>query len=63
MTKVFELFGYAAASVGLLVCLVAGVLRVTGAVEFMNFEPITLLQGGMALMIAACMARLYLPRS
>ena len=57
--KVLELLGHVAAVLGVLICLVAGASRLLGNYHFLGFESITLFIGGIALMVMACLARLY----
>jgi hypothetical protein len=52
--------GRATAVSGVLICLVAGAARLSGQYWLGGFQLITLLQGGMALMIAACLCFLVL---
>lgn len=47
--------GRATAVAGVSLCVVAGVARLGGQYWLGGFQLITLLQGGMALMIAACL--------
>jgi len=52
-------FGLIMAIVGFVLCAVAGAARVLGSYHVMGFEAMTLLQGGTAMMIAACALKLY----
>lgn len=62
MEKVIEITGNAAGIVGVLVCLAAGIARITGNYYLASFPVITLFIGGTALMVAACLAKLHLLR-
>lgn len=59
MDKLLEITGHIGAGLGILVCLLAGVSRLAGYYYFLGFETITLFIGGIALMVMACLARLY----
>lgn len=58
MDKMLEYFGNVVGVAGVLVCLLAGAARVAGSHYLMGFESITLLIGGISLMVAACLAKL-----
>ena len=53
MDKLIKIFGDAAAVLGLLICLVAGLWRVAGHYTLAGYESMTLFTGGIALMLAA----------
>ncbi|MFT4940442.1 MAG: hypothetical protein ACI88A_003497 [Paraglaciecola sp.] len=55
--------GYGSAIIGFLLCAVAGVTRLSGNYHVLNFETLTVLQAGTALMVFACVIRLYFPHS
>ena len=55
--------GYGSAVIGFLLCAVAGVTRLSGNYHVLNYEALTVLQAGTALMVLACMIRLYYPLS
>ena len=55
--------GYGSAVIGFLLCAVAGVTRLSGNYHVLNYEALTVLQAGTALMVLACMIRLYYPHS
>lgn len=59
MKKLLEVVGHIAAVLGILICLVAGFARVTGNHYVLGYEAITLFTGGIALMVMACLAKLY----
>jgi hypothetical protein len=61
MRSVSVTLGLAAGIVGALLCLVAGIARLAGAHHLAGFENATLFIVGSALMIFACMVRLYWP--
>lgn len=63
METLIAKLGYLAAIVGFLLSLLSGVMRVTGMFYIFNYQVITLLQAGVALMVFACMIRLYFPDS
>ena len=47
------------AVIGFLFCAVAGITRLLGNFSIMQFEMITFLQAGIALMVSACVIKLY----
>lgn len=59
MKQLMTMGGYLAAVLGLLMCAVSGLTRVAGTYYLAGFETLTLLQGGVALMVLACVLRLY----
>lgn len=59
MNKLLDLAGNIAAALGILICLVAGINRLTGSYYILGHEVITLFIGGIALMVMACLAKLY----
>ncbi|MEW6984465.1 hypothetical protein AAD001_17590 [Colwelliaceae bacterium 6471] len=63
MDTLIEKLGYFCAIVGFLFCALAGGVRLAGMFSILSFEAITLLQAGIALMVFACMIRLYFPAS
>ena len=58
MKSFLNLAGQIASIMGLLLCLVAGVARLAGAYQVFGFEAMTLFTAGIALMVAACLAKL-----
>jgi hypothetical protein len=52
--------GQAAGLAGVLVCLVAGLGRLTGVYRLANFEATTLFMLGVGLMVFACLVKLEL---
>ena len=59
MNKLLHFAGNSAAALGILICLVAGVTRLTGSYYVLGYEAITLFIGGIALMVMACLAKLH----
>ena len=59
MNGLIQLTGHAASILGILVCLITGLTRLTGSYYVLGFEAQTLFIGGIALMVMACLARLY----
>ena len=63
MDKLISTLGYALAMLGFILCAIAGGARLVGMFHISSYEVMTLLQVGTALMVAACMIRLYFPAS
>ncbi len=59
MIELFANLGRAAGVIGLLLCLLAGALRLTGHYSVGNFQAITLLQLGIAGLVAGCFLLLW----
>ena len=59
MDKLLDFAGNIAAALGILICLVAGVTRLTGSYYVLGYEAITLFIGGIALMVMACLTKLH----
>ena len=59
MQKLIQALGNSAAILGITICLVTGVMRLGGQAVVFGFEAITLFIGGIALMVMACLAKLY----
>ncbi len=57
--KLLVFAGRIAAVLGIAICAGAGVARILGMYELMGFEAVTLFIGGIALMLLACLAKLY----
>ena len=51
--------GNGAALVGILLCAVAGVIRLSGGYWLMGMDAITVFTGGIGLMVFACLAKLH----
>ena len=58
MKKLIQTVGDIAAILGITICLVTGVMRLSGQAVVFGFEAITLFIGGVALMVMACLAKL-----
>ena len=58
MQKLIQTVGDIAAILGITICLVTGVMRLSGQAVVFGFEAITLFIGGIALMVMACLAKL-----
>jgi len=59
MIELFANLGRAAGVIGLLLCLLAGALRLTGHYSVGSFQTITLLQLGIAGLAAGCFLLLW----
>jgi hypothetical protein len=59
MDKTLQILGSIVGATGILICLLAGINRLTGGHWILGFETITLFTGGTALMIAGCLAKLH----
>jgi len=59
MKQLMDVMGRLSALLGVLMCAVSGLSRVTGSFHLAGFENLTLFQGGIALMVLACVLRLY----
>lgn len=60
MDNLLDKLGLAAGCVGAVLTIVAGAARVLGHFTLMDYQAITILEGGSALMILAIFIRLYL---
>ena len=60
MNNYIELIGNIAAITGVVFCLVAGVLRLTGSYFVLGFETQTLFLVSIAIMVFACLVKLHL---
>jgi hypothetical protein len=60
MNKLIELVGNLVGVVGLVVCLFAGLTRLTGSFHAGGFETMVLFNVGVGLMVAGCLAKLHL---
>jgi len=47
-----------AASIGILICLISGIVRISGSSYLAGFESLTLFTGGMALMLFGALLKL-----
>ena len=57
--KYLEVVGNLAGLAGIGICLLAGVSRLVGAYYLLGFQTLTLFNGGIALMVMACLAKLH----
>jgi len=60
MNNYIELIGNIAAITGVVVCLAAGLIRLTGNYFIFGFETQTLFLVSIAIMVFACLAKLHL---
>ncbi|HEB96573.1 MAG TPA: hypothetical protein ENI96_09105 [Sedimenticola thiotaurini] len=58
MGNLLAIVGNSAAVVGILICLVAGLTRLSGGYYLFGYELSTLFLGGTSLMVLACLAKL-----
>ena len=58
MQKLIQVIGNIAGILGIAVCLVTGIMRLSGHAVVFGFEAITLFIGGIALMVMACLVKL-----
>ena len=61
MSKVLDLSEKFIAILGLILCVIAGAVRLTGAYHLAGIEAITLFIVGMGIMLAAVLLKLHLP--
>jgi hypothetical protein len=59
MAKLLVIAGRIAAVLGVSLCAAAGLARILGIYNIGGFEAVTLLIGGIALMVMACLEKLY----
>ena len=59
MDNMLEIVGNIAGALGVLVCAVAGIFRLSGSFYVFGYEAQTLFVGGIALMVMACLAKLH----
>ncbi len=59
MKNSIGLIGNAAGALGLLICAVSGIARIAGQYHLAGFEAMTLFNGGIGLMVAACLLKLH----
>jgi membrane protein YdbS with pleckstrin-like domain len=59
MNNLIETLGNILAILGILLCLMIGVIRMSGTYLFFGHEPMTWFAGGVALMVMACLAKLH----
>ncbi len=59
MDNMLGIVGNIAGALGILVCAVAGIFRLSGSFYVFGYEAQTLFIGGIALMVMACLAKLH----
>ena len=59
MQNLIQAVGNIAAILGIAICFITGVMRLSGQLTVFGFEAITLFIGGIALMVMACLAKLH----
>lgn len=59
MENMLTRVGFVIGFIGLVLCLVSGVSRVAGSFYLFGYQSITILFAGIAMMVAACMFKLY----
>ncbi|MDR3394202.1 MAG: hypothetical protein P4L70_04295 [Parasulfuritortus sp.] len=59
MKNLLSLISNSAALIGIVICFVSGIGRIVGSYHIMNFEVMTLFNGGTSLMVFAVLAKLY----
>jgi type IV secretory pathway VirB2 component (pilin) len=60
MEKLIQAIGNIAGILGIAVCLIAGIMRLSGHAIAFGFETITLFIGGIGLMVMACLVKLHI---
>jgi len=58
MDKTLEIIGSVVGVIGILICLVAGINRMTGGHYLFGYETVTLFTGGIGLMVMGCLTKL-----
>ena len=59
MNNFVETVGHILGILGILLCLMIGVVRISGIYVFLNHEPMTWFVGGIALMVMGCLTELH----
>jgi len=59
MSKEVNTIGYLCAGVGMNVCLITTLIRLTGRAYIFGMETMSFFMGGVALMVVACVLKLY----
>ena len=59
MKKYIELVGNVTAIIGIIICVAAGLVRLSGNYFVFGFETQTLFLGSIAIMVFACLAKLH----
>jgi hypothetical protein len=60
MQKILETAAIVTGLLGAIICLVAGIYRITGSFHLANFESMSLFVGGMGLMVFSALLKLQL---
>jgi len=60
MDKLLTLTGNILAALGVLLCFVAGIARLSGSYYVFSYEAMTVFNAGVGVMVAACLAKLHL---
>ena len=63
MQKAIELAGVSSAVLGVAVCLVAGLVRLSGSFSLMSISAGLAFECGVALMVFSCLVKLHCPNS
>lgn len=58
MDKMLSMVGNVAAIIGLLMCVVSGVVRLTGAFHLSGYSAMTIFLTGTGFMVLACLAKI-----
>jgi hypothetical protein len=58
VNKLLDAAGHTVSIVGIVLCLVAGISRLAGSHHVASYETLTLMIGGIALMVLGCLAKL-----
>ena len=58
MDKIFNISGSILAVIGVMICLISGVARLSGSYYLLGFEVMTVFVGGTGVMVMACLAML-----
>jgi hypothetical protein len=59
MSKVLAIAGNVLSGTGLLLCLLAGVSRLSGSYFVFSYEAMTVFNAGVGVMVTACLVKLY----
>lgn len=63
MNRMLDMVGTVAGVIGLLVCLISGLLRLSGMWRMYDFDVMTLFTVGIGLLVAACFLKVHSMRS
>ena len=58
MNKAFDIIGNILAVIGVLLCLLSGIVRLSGSYYLLGFETMTIFAGGTGVMVMASLAKL-----